>query len=368
MSAGADDRAHPDRAHSDQASSGSAGAAGADARRLRLVRHPEAAEVARRRARVLAALRAWLDGRGLVEADVPPLQPVAGQEPHLSPPRVTLDGLPGPLFLQTSPELALKRLVCAGLPAVYALGPAFRGGREELSRRHQPQFAMLEWYRPGERVDDLIQDVTALVGVAAAALEVDSPVAFRVADVAAACAEFTGVHLDPLLDGRLEDFAAELTAAGVPGGRAEDGVSSLFNRLVVARLEPALERLGGLVLLHGYPAACAALARLDPDDPRKALRVEAYLGGVELANGYVELTDAAELRARWAAEGAERPSPGGARSEPDPPPVDSRLLAEMALAPPPATVGMALGVDRLMAALLGHDGLDDVLPFRLELH
>jgi lysyl-tRNA synthetase class 2 len=127
---------------------------------------------------------------------------------------------------------------------------------------------------------------------------------------------------------------------------------------VAARLEPALERAGGLVCLHGYPAACAALARLDPDDPRKALRVEAYLDGVELANGWVELTDAAELRARWAAEAVERPGPA--------PPADIHLLAEMTLMPPPPTVGMALGVDRLMAALLGHDGLEQVLPFRLD--
>lgn len=350
MTGGADDRGRPGR----------------DGPRLELVRHPDAAALAIRRARVFAALRAWLDERGLVEADVPALQPAAGQEPHLSPPRVHLDGLPGPLWLQTSPELALKRLVCAGLPAVYALGPAFRGGREELSRRHQPQFAMLEWYRPGARVDDLVQDVTGLVGVAAAALEVDPPGAFRVADVAAACFEFTGIDLEPLLDGRLDDFATALGAAGVAGARAGDGAVSLFSRLVVDRLEPALAARGGLVCLHGYPASCAALARLDPDDPRKALRVEGYLDGVELANGYVELTDADELRARWAAESAER-KVGAEDPEAPLPPVDMRLLAEMTLDPPPPTVGMALGVDRLMAALLGLDGLDDVLPFRLEL-
>src|SRR5882672_7586171 len=98
----------------------------------RLVRHPDAARLVQQRARLLAALRGWLDARDFLEADVPPLAPHAGQEPHLRPPQVQLEGLT-PLYLQTSPELALKRLLCAGVPRLYALGFAFRGGRDELS-------------------------------------------------------------------------------------------------------------------------------------------------------------------------------------------------------------------------------------------
>lgn len=111
---------------------------------LELRLHPDAAELVPLRAKVLAALRRHLDGQGLVEADVGALAPFAGQEPMLRPPTADVPGLPGPLYLQTSPELLLKRLVWAGTPAVYALGPAYRGGFEELSTQHQPEFTMLE--------------------------------------------------------------------------------------------------------------------------------------------------------------------------------------------------------------------------------
>jgi elongation factor P--(R)-beta-lysine ligase len=308
---------------------------------LRLVRHPRAAELVARRAALLAALRAHLDGRGLLEADVPALLPHAGQEAHLQPPAVTLAGLPGPLWLQTSPELCLKRLLCAGVPAVYALGAAYRAGREELSRRHQPQFCMLEWYRPGVDIADLVADVRALGAAAAAALGVAAPPAGRVVSVTRALEEFAGVELDALL-------------AGADPPRA-------FDRVLVERIEPALAAQEGWVFLHGYPAFGAALARLSPDDPRLALRVEAYLHGIEIANGYVELADADEHRRRWAAErSAREPSSPAA-------PVDEGFLADLRAPGLPECVGMALGVDRLMLALLGAESLADVLPFRLEL-
>jgi len=326
--------------------------------RPRLVRHPHAAALVARRAKLLEALRTWLDTRGFLEADVPPLAPHAGQEPHLRPPRASVDGLPGPLFLQTSPELALKRLVCAGVPRVYALGFAFRGGRDELSTQHQPQFTMLEWYRPGTRVEELVEDVSGLVAAAAASLGVAAPAPLRVLTLREAFAELAGVDLSPLLDGKLRDFVAAARRAGVEGVRDEDDAPTAFGRVLVARVEPALARLPGLVALRDWPAFCAALARLSPADPRVALRVEAYLGGIELANGYVELADPQEHRRRWREEAARREDPA--------PPWDEGLLADLAAPGLPECVGMALGVDRLLMALSGARRLADVLPFFLE--
>lgn len=324
---------------------------------LRVERHPDAVRLVALRARALAALRAWLDARGLQEADVPPLAPHAGQEAHLRPPRVQVAGLPGPLFLQTSPELALKRLLCAGARRVYALGPAFRGGPEELSRLHQPQFTLLEWYRPGETVEDLVDDVQGLVGAAAGALGVPAPSPSRVLTLREACAELAGLDLDPLLDGDVPRFAAAARRAGVDGARDDDAPATALARVLLARLEPALARLPGLVFLRDWPACCAALARLSPADPRVALRVEAYAGGLELANGWVELADPDEHRRRWDAEAALRDDPA--------PPRDEAFLHDLSTAGLPPSVGMALGFDRLLLALLGGRSLADVLPLRL---
>ena len=319
-------------------------------------RHPDAAALVARRARLLAALRAWLDARGLLEADVPALLPHAGQEAHLHPPRAEVEGLPGPLWLQTSPELALKRLVAAGAHRVYALGAAYRGGPEELSRLHQPQFTLLEWYRPGESVRDLIEDVRGLGAAAASALGVAPPAEARVLSLAEASRELAGVPLEPLLDGDAATFTAAAARAGVPT-RPDDSPETAFGRVLAGLIEPRLKAEPGWVFLHAFPACAAALARLDPADPRVALRVEAYLGGIEIANGWVELDDPAEIRRRWEHDGRQRDEP--------PPPWDETLLAELAARPWPPTVGMALGVDRLMLALTGASRLQDVLPLSL---
>jgi len=325
--------------------------------RLVLRRHPQAAALVARRAKLLAALRAWLAGCGLLEADVPALLPVAGQEAHLHPPSAEVDGLPGPLWLQTSPELTLKRLLCAGVPRLYALGAAYRGGREELSRLHQPQFTLLEWYRPGDSIRDLVDDVRGLGAAAAAALGVATPADGRELSLSEAFRELAGVPLEPLLAGDVAGFTAAAARAGLQGGRADDAPETAFGRVLAGAIEPRLRALPGWVFLHGFPACAAALARLDPSDPRVALRVEAYLGGVEIANGWVELDDPTEMRRRWEHDRRLRDEP--------PPPLDEALLAELAARPWPPTVGMALGVDRLMLALTGAAALDEVLPLSL---
>lgn len=329
---------------------------------LRVVRHPQAARLVALRGRLLAGLRAELARWGLVEVDVPPLLPCAGPEPHLQPPRVDLPGLPGPLWLQTSPELSCKRLLAAGVPALYALGPAFRGGRDELSPLHQPAFTLLEWYRPGSDLAALAQDCRALGRAAAEALGVAAPQVERSLSMSEAVLRFAGLDLGPLLEGDAASrrrFAAAARASGLTRCRDEDDPGTLLGRVLVERVEPALAGLPGWTFLHGWPADLAALARLDSGDPRLALRMEAWLGGAELANGYVELLEGAALGQRWDALAARREGPAIPR--------DEALLAELAARPPGATVGMALGVDRLAAQLLGVRRIAEVLPLHLSL-
>lgn len=322
----------------------------------RLVRHPDALAVLQRRAAALAALRGQLAADDFLEADVPVLSPAATQDAHLSSPRVDVDGFDAPLFLQTSPELALKRLVCAGAPKVYALGPAFRGGREELSRHHQPAFAMLEWYRPEHDLEALCDDVLRWEGAVARGLGVDVRRPCRTLSVHDAFLRWADLSLDPLLDGRAADFADAATRAGIPGCAGDDPVQ-LFSRVLVERIEPALHREPGWTFLTHYPACVASLAALDPDDERLALRAEAYLDGVEIANGYAELADVAEHRRRWAEE---------ARARGTTLPLDEDFLADLEAPGLPDCSGMALGVDRLVMALLGDASIADVLPLRLD--
>lgn len=329
------------------------------AERLVLRRHGSAPQLVRQRAALMAGLRKSLDDQGLVEAMVPVLLPFAGQETHLHPPAVALDGLPGKLWLQTSPELPLKRLLCGGVAALYALGPAFRGGREEISSHHQPEFTMLEWYHPGETLLLLEQDCLTLGAAAAEALQVRAPERGASVSVAEACERWAGLDARDLFEGDLPRFAAAARAAGLTRCADSDDAASLLGRVIVERIEPGLAALDGWVFLHSFPAALAALSRADPDDPRQALRVEAYLGGVELANGYVELTDADEQARRWQHEQEQRDSAAPAQ--------DSQLLEDLRTSGPAPTVGMALGVDRLAMTLLGASDLSDVLPLSLSL-
>ncbi|MFT7462525.1 MAG: lysyl-tRNA synthetase class 2 [Pseudohongiellaceae bacterium] len=330
-----------------------------DQRRLTLRTHPDTQRIVAQRAALFAALRRQLTAAGMIEADVPVLLPFAGQEPHLRPPAVTLPGLPGPLWLQTSPELALKRLLCAGVSQVFSLGAAFRGGREELSVHHQPAFTMLEWYHPGEQLSELERDCLGLGEAAADALQVDAPPCGASLSIMEACDRWAGLDATALFDGDLPRFAALAREAGLERCREDDDTATLLGRVLVERIEAGLAELQGWVFLSGFPAALAALSRTDPNDPRVALRTEAYLGGVELANGYVELTDADEQQRRWWAEAAERGAEAPAR--------DEQLLLDLRSAQLQPTVGMALGVDRLAMTLLGAESLGDVLPLSLSL-
>ncbi len=299
----------------------------------------------RLRAEVLARVRAFFAARGVLEVQTPLLGRATATDPHLASFAVEA-GEGQRRWLQTSPELHMKRLLAAGSGPIYQITRAFRRG--EVGRLHNPEFTILEWYRPGWDHHALMEEVDALLGEV-----LGTPPGERRA-WAEVFSEAVGV--DPLTAGAGELAAAarDLLGAGAPDlGDDRDGWLQL---LVATAVEPRLGR-GRPTFVVGFPASQAALARLDPRDPRVAERFEVYVEGVELANGYHELTDPGEHRRRFAADLEAR----RARGLPEVP-VDGALLAALE-AGLPACAGVALGLDRLVMLAAGGDRLDAVLAF-----
>ena len=294
------------------------------------------APVLRLRCAVNAAIRGFFQNCGYLEVETPVRVAVPAMERHI-------DVEPaGGAWLRTSPELHMKRLLAAGLPGIFQLGPCFRRG--ERGDRHNPEYSMLEWYRAGADYRDMLIEAEALL----------RHVALEVRDRSAgAQAVQEGVFTRPWLIESVRDvFQRE---AGWDPAAAYD--AARFEHDLVNRIEPALPRDRCAVLLD-YPAAAGALARLKPCDPAVAERWEVYAGGLELANAFSELTDAGEQRRRFERWGAERRAQGSPEY-----PLDESFLAALAAGLPPAG-GVALGVDRLVMVLAGLATLDEVLPFR----
>ena len=318
----------------------------------------------RRRAALLRAVRTFFEARGFLEVQTPCAVSIPGEEVHLrafETRREYPDGTPDtPLWLRTSPEFAMKRLLASGSGAIFQIGPVWRNG--EAGPLHAPEFTMLEWYRPGQAFDGLLDETEALVRavlpprVTRRGTTVSLDGAFERLTIAEAFRRHAG-GLDILADpGDADALAgrAGTTRRGDPEGWQEDW-EDLFFRLLLERVEPAIGRDRPTFLTH-WPAAQAALARRDPDDPRVALRVELYACGVELANAFDELTDAAEQRTRFVADRARRATLAG--RPPQTWPLDERLLAALAHLPP--CCGAALGFDRLALLAAGANSLAEV--------
>ncbi len=320
----------------------------------------------RTRARLTAAVRAWFGRHGFLEAETAILQVSPGNEVHLHALATSLhgaDGAAAPMHLHTSPEFAMKKLLAAGEPLLFTLARCFRD--RERGPLHHPEFTMLEWYRAAAPYAQLMEDCAALLRLAAEAggaeawawrgRSADPRAAPERLPVADAFARFAGIDLAATLGERGPDrdaLAAGAARAGVAVA-PDDDWSDVFSRVLVERVEPHLG-LGRPTLLDRYPAPEAALARPCPDDPRFAERFELYVCGVELANGFGELTDAAEQRRRFEAAMAERDRRYGA-----PYPLDEDFLA--ALARMPRASGIALGFDRLAMLAAGATRVDQVL-------
>jgi lysyl-tRNA synthetase class 2 len=302
----------------------------------------------RRRALVTHATRAFLTGRGYTEVETTYAVPTPGEEVHLRAWRTKRhlpQGGAQDLWLHTSPEFAMKRLLVARAGPIFQLARVWRDF--EGSRRHLGEFTMLEWYRPGLGFAGLIDETEAL-------LRATLPPAmweggFGRVSVAEAFARWVGA--DVL--GTQGDAPALAREAGV-ALRAGEGWEDLFFRLLLERVEPELERAGPTFLTH-WPASQAALARRDPADPRVALRFELFVQGVELANAFEELTDADEQAARFRHDRARRHALYGEDW-----PMDEDFLAALRHGMPPAS-GIALGFDRLAMLASGAERIEQVL-------
>ena len=318
------------------------------------------------RNRVAAALRAWFAARDFVEAETPVLQASPGNEAHLEAFATELvgpDAAARRLYLHTSPEFAMKKLLAAGEPRLFTLARVFRN--RERSGTHHPEFTMLEWYRAGAPYDVLMADCAGLLAAAAEAAgsrlwhhrgrSCDPFAAPERLTVAEAFARHAGLDLPATLRGGEPDRDALAAGALRAGLRVaeDDSWSDIFSRVLSARVEPRLG-LGRPTLLDRYPAPEAALARPSADDPATAERFELYCCGVELANGFGELTDAAEQRRRFVAAMAGRAARGQEAY-----PIDEDFLA--ALAAMPEASGIALGFDRLVMLAAGAPRIEDVL-------
>ncbi len=319
------------------------------------------------RTRLTAATRAHFTGLGYTEVETPSLVPVPGMEVHLHAFRSEFTphlgaGTGHTLWLRTSPELALKRLLVAGAGPVFELARVWRNG--EVSPRHAPEFTMLEWYRPGlsfagmmDETERYLRAVCPAV-VAHQGIACDLTQSFERLTMAEAFARHCN-GLDILAtEGDSARLRAAATAAGFPP-RGEEEWEDLFFRLLLERIEPHLGRGRATFLTH-WPTPQAALARRDPSDPRAALRFELFVAGMELANAFDELTDPAEQRTRFQHDVAERRRlhPGEGWD------VDEEFLAALEHGMPSSS-GIALGFDRLAMLASGARTISDVqwLPF-----
>ncbi len=303
------------------------------------------------RARLYALIRRFFAERGVLEVETPVLSEAGNTEPNIESFSTTFAGpaVAGAheRWLRTSPEHALKRLLAAGLGDCFELGRVFRNG--EAGRRHNPEFTMLEWYRVGFDHRRLMRETAELVEAALA-------LSGRSAEVVELSYRelFAPLAIDPLA-APVEVLRAPLDAFRIdPRGLSRDDWLDL---LVTHRLQPAFPR-DRITLVYDFPASQCALARIRKGDPPVAERFELFLGTYELANGYHELIDAVEQRARFERDNARRRARGQREV-----PVDERFLA--ALPNMPACAGVALGIERLLMVLAGTDDIADViaLPF-----
>jgi lysyl-tRNA synthetase class 2 len=307
---------------------------------------------------LLTRIREYFANAGVLEVETPFLSAAGTTDPAIQSFSTTYHG-PGPchgarLYLHTSPEYPMKRLLAAGAGSIYQICKVFRDG--ESGRRHNPEYTLLEWYRAGfdhvalmVEVESLLREVLRDILPLVPARHWTYRELFR---------NYAGI--DPF-DTSVNEIRQALQAKGIgaPPGLTEEESDGWLDLLLTHIIEPALD--AGLIFVSEYPASQAALARLLPGEPSVAARFEVYLDGVELANGYHELTDAVEQRRRFEQDNTRRGARQLATIEPD-----WRLLAAMRSGLPDCA-GVALGIDRLLMIAGGARHINEVVAFPLEL-
>lgn len=288
-----------------------------------------------RRAQVLQVIRHFFTERGFLEVETPLRIPANAPEEFIDP-------VPAlPWQLQTSPEICMKRLLCRGYDKIFQICHCWRA--DERGSRHLTEFTMLEWYRAQATYHDLIQDCVELLK--------------NVADSCTPDASFTQNNIKICPNKTWQLFSVKEAFLRFAKADALASVQNgLFDELLTSAVEPALENFEAPVFLTDYPAQLAALARLKQDDPCYAERFELYVGGLELANGFSELTDPHEQQARFEEANRIRKKMGK-----EPLPLPKPFLDELSAMPPSA--GIALGVDRLVMLTIGAERIDQVIAF-----
>jgi lysyl-tRNA synthetase class 2 len=328
-------------------------------------RHADRKPFLMARSAITRAIRGWFDEQGFTEVETAILQISPGNETHLHAPRTELisnDGTRATRYLRTSPEFAAKKLLAAGEARIFEFARVFRD--RERGDLHLPEFTMLEWYRADASYDAVMADTIVVIAHAAQATGIGrfsfrgrtaDPVAEpELLTVAAAFERFAGIDLLATISNGEGDRAALAAAASALVRVTDDDTwSDIFSKVLVEHVEPYLGQ-GRLTVLFEYPVPEAALARAKAADPRVAERFEVYACGVELANGFGELTDAAEQRRRFAADMDEKERRYGERY-----PLDEDFLAAVAAMPPSS--GVALGFDRLVMLAAGALRVDQVV-------
>lgn len=308
-------------------------------------------DVAERRAAMLARVRAYFSAERVLAVDTPALGRAASSDPNIDSLSVKSETA-GEFFLHTSPEVCMKRLLADGYPDIYSVCRVYRDG--ESGRRHSPEFTMIEWYRLGFGLTDIVDDTTRLI---AACLDDDAlPGTVVRLDYADAFRDVTGLDVFEASIGELADCADADNHLRREIGAERDAWLDLLMSTVVA---PRFER-DRLTVLQHYPASQAALARTCPDDPRVAERFEVFIGDMELANGFVELTDAKEQRRRIEEELEQRQRRGRPAH-----PWDRHLIAALESGLPECA-GVAAGLERLQMALDKTDDITNVMTFAID--
>ena len=320
----------------------------------------------RARARITTVVRGWFAARDFVEVETAILQASPGNEAHLhafATELIAPDATRVRLYLHTSPEFAAKKLLAAGERRLFTFARVFRN--RERGALHHPEFTMLEWYRANETYDVLMEDCAALLAATAEAAGsktftfrgrgADPFAAPERLTVAEAFRRYADIDLLATVEGAKTDRNALAVLARGQGIRIadDDTWADIFSRVLVERIEPNLG-IGRATILDEYPVSEAALARPAAHDSRVAERFELYVCGVEIANAFGELTDAAEQRRRFETEMAEKERVHGERY-----PVDEDFLAALAEMPPAS--GIALGFDRLVMLATGASRIEQVL-------